>query len=177
MLSNKNESQEYDFLSKLFHWFMAIIIVYTMLAGFSLHIIDEHSSLWFFISQLNISLAFLSALIFIPRWVWSFFRTEPAQVTMPTLQRNVANMFHSLLYLLMFFVYITGFLMLSEPVVILGHLNYVNPLIQHDNICDLFFIFHRFSCYFLFFLIIIHVLAVIKHQYIDKNHLLNKMLF
>lgn len=177
MLTDKNGSQKYDVGSRLFHWFMAIIIVYTMLAGFSLHIIDEHSSLWLFISRLNISLAFLSSLIFMPRWIWTFFRKEPTQVDMPPLQRSLANMVHALLYLSMFFVYITGFYMLTEPVLLLGHIRYINPFIQDENICDLFFLIHRFSCYFLLSLIIMHVLAVIKHQYIHKNRLLHKMLF
>ncbi|WP_367180778.1 cytochrome b [uncultured Shewanella sp.] len=177
MLDHNNKALKYDFWTKLFHWLMASIIIYTMLAGFSLHIIEENTPLWHFISRLNISLAFVSSLIFIPRWIWSFFRTEPQQVPMPAIQKSAAHMVHALLYFLMFLVYITGFFMLNKPVTLLGNIEYINPLIEHDNICDLFFLLHRYSCYLLFFLILVHVCAVIKHQYINKNKILSKMLF
>ncbi|WP_299494380.1 cytochrome b/b6 domain-containing protein [uncultured Shewanella sp.] len=177
MLKHTCKPQQYDFWTKLFHWLMACIIIYTMLAGFSLHIIKEDTPLWHFISQLNISLAFVSSLIFIPRWIWSFFRTEPQQVSLPTIQKSVANMVHSLMYFLMFFVYITGFFMLTKPVTLFAKIQYTNPFIEHNNICELFFLLHRFSCYLLFFMVIIHILAVVKHQYINQNKILNKMLF
>ncbi|WP_299003771.1 cytochrome b/b6 domain-containing protein [uncultured Shewanella sp.] len=177
MLEHKNKAFKYDFWTKLFHWLMAGIIIYTMLAGFSLHIIEENTPLWHFISRLNISLAFLSSLIFIPRWIWRFFRAEPQQVSLPAIQNSVAHMVHSLMYFLMFFVYVTGFFMLTKPVTLLGKIEYINPLIAHDNICELFFFLHRYSCYLLFSLILLHVGAVIKHQFINKNQILSKMLF
>ena len=168
---------KYDKATRFFHWIMAIFIIYVMLTGMSLHLIDPTSTLWSFISKSNISLAFFSFLFLIPRWIWSFFRQSPNAGEISQIQINIAHFIHSIMYLLMFIMYISGFLMLERNIFLLGIIEYKNPFISAKEITTLFFQIHLYSCYFLFIIIIIHILAVIKHKFIYKNKILNKMTF
>ncbi|WP_412021947.1 cytochrome b [Burkholderia cepacia] len=90
------------------------MILYTMAAGFALHIITD-PGLWRFVSTLNMSLASGLIVLFSLRYVWSFFRRTPPDVeSVPRGQRAIARLVHSLIYVLVAFVLFSGFVMAPD---------------------------------------------------------------
>lgn len=170
-------NNSHDLLTRLFHWIMAIIIVYATIAGYAMHlVIDSHPKVFKFLSIMNMSLATIGALIFPIRFVWSSLKHEKSvNRKLPTLTQRVAKLVHSLIYLLMFLVFSTGFLMLTEPFKLFWLLTIENP-VSNLEVNQFFFLLHRISCAALALLVTVHIAAALHHHYILKDTILMKML-
>jgi superoxide oxidase len=168
-------SQRYDALSRALHWIFAVVILYTMVAGMSLHVITQ-PALWKFVSTLNMSLATCLIVLFPVRFLWSFFRTDPVEIdTIPPLQRAIAHVVHALIYALVAFVLVSGFIMVPDGYWLFGLLYIATPF-SAGPITEHWFVLHRAACYALMGLVALHVGAALKHHFISRNGVLNRML-
>ncbi|MDE1211171.1 cytochrome b/b6 domain-containing protein [Vibrio aestuarianus] len=50
-----------------------------------------------------------------------------------------------------------------------------NP-VKNAEVNAFFFSVHRVSCVLLLLMVVIHIIAVVKHRYINRNDVLNSML-
>ncbi|MCG7588679.1 cytochrome b [Photobacterium sp. OFAV2-7] len=166
----------YDTFSRFLHWAMALVIIYTSIAGFSMHLVQEsHPKVWHFLSVLNMSLATLAIPLFIVRLVWRYFRHEPdLPEEIPLKQRQLAKMTHSLIYFVMFMVFSSGLLMLDKGYLLFGIL-FIPNVITESSVNELFFQIHRYSCISLALLVLAHACAALKHHFIGKNDVLRCM--
>jgi cytochrome b561 len=103
----------------------------------------------------------------------------PLPADVPVVQRIGAHGVHVLLYVLMLAIPVTGYLYSSAsniPVVYLGIVP-LPRLIDPDPVLkETFRTFHVTLNYVLLSLFVLHVLAVIKHQVLDRDGLLSRML-
>lgn len=165
----------YDTLTKVLHWSMAIIIIYASIAGYVMHLLTPSTPAFTFLSVLNMSLATIATPLLAIRYLWTFFRKSPESLkSISTVQMNIAKLVHSLLYLLMFIVFSSGYLMLTESYSLFWLVD-VNNLISNPDINEFFFNMHRAACMALFLSVVLHVLAVVKHQFIARNNVLGLM--
>ncbi|MDE1312044.1 cytochrome b [Vibrio aestuarianus] len=172
----KANSGQYDVLSKLLHWCMAIIIIYALIAGYAMHLVMDKPKLFHILSVLNMSWATIGAFLLVLRWIWRFFRVEPElPSSIPKLQRHIAKLAHSVIYLLMLIVFVSGFLMLKENYSFFWLFEIPNP-VKNSEVNAFFFSVHRVSCVLLLLMVVIHIIAVVKHRYINRNGVLNSML-
>ncbi|MFA0283048.1 cytochrome b, partial [Vibrio sp. 10N.222.55.F12] len=95
--------------------------------------------------------------------------------SVPEGQKCVAKLAHSLMYLVMFMVFSTGYLMLKEPYSLFWLVS-VNNLITDSAINGFFFYLHRASCIALACLIVLHISAALKHHFVSRNYVLKMML-
>ncbi|PMH09990.1 cytochrome B [Vibrio splendidus] len=155
---------------------MASVIIYATLAGYVMHYVTNHPELFSILSVLNMSLATVATPLLVIRYIWSHFRSSPTMPqSVPEGQKCVAKLAHSLMYLVMFMVFSTGYLMLKEPYSLFW-LETVNNLITEPAINNFFFYLHRASCVALACLIVLHISAALKHHYVSKNYVLKMML-
>lgn len=165
----------YDILTKTLHWSMAFIIIYASISGYVMHLLDPSTSAFQFLSVLNMSLATVATPLLIIRYLWKFFRISPKSVSISPVQKSIAKLTHSLLYFLMFIVFSSGHLMLAESYSFFWLID-INNLISNPDINQFFFKIHKTSCMTLFLCVILHVLAVVKHQWIAKINILALMI-
>ncbi|NOI28853.1 cytochrome b [Vibrio coralliilyticus] len=166
----------YDRVTKTFHWFMAIIIVYTTMAGYGMHLTTYDSPMFHFLSTLNMSLATVAAPVFLARWVWKYFRPSlEDDDSIAHWQKSIAKLTHSLMYFMMSWVFISGFLMLESSYHFFWMVE-VSNLIKQIEISSFFFKVHRLSCLTLAVLVTLHILAVAHHHLVRKNNVLKLML-
>jgi cytochrome b561 len=103
----------------------------------------------------------------------------PLPPGMPALQRIGAHGMHVVLYVLMLAIPATGYLYNSAsniPVVYLGIVP-LPRLIDPDPVLkETFKTLHVFLNYVLLSLVVLHLLAVVKHQVLDRDGLLSRML-
>ncbi|ARC94831.1 cytochrome B [Vibrio coralliilyticus] len=166
----------YDRVTKTFHWFMAIVIVYTTMAGYGMHLTTYDSPMFHFLSTLNMSLATVAAPVFLARWVWKYFRPSlEVDDNIAHWQKSIAKLTHSLMYFMMSWVFISGFLMLESSYHFFWVVE-VSNLIKEIEISSFFFKVHRLSCLTLAVLVTLHILAVAHHHIIRKNNVLKLML-
>ncbi|MXN73490.1 cytochrome B [Burkholderia sp. 4701] len=165
----------YDRFSRALHWIFAGVILYTMVAGFSLHFITQ-PGVWRFVSTLNMSLASCLIVLFPLRYVWSFFRRTPPDVeSIPSKQRSIAHLVHSLIYALVAFVLFSGFVMVPDGYWLFWTF-YVKTPFSAGPVTEHWFVLHRIGCYTLAFLVAAHAAAALKHHFVSKNGVLKRML-
>lgn len=165
----------YDGITRFFHWTFAACIVYASVAGYSLSRV-ANGPVHHFLSQLNMSIGTVLMVLFPLRFGWKMLRTEPRALRdVPAWQQSLAHGVHGVLYLAMFAVLASGFLMVPNGYAFFGVVEIHTPFRQ-GALTDELFAVHRASCAVLAGLVVLHVLAVVKHQLITRNDVLRRML-
>ncbi len=174
----KNTQTKYGAIAKLFHWAMAFIILGMLALGlymsdldfspFKLQLYGIHKSFG--------SLVFLLAVL---RVLWRFSNKKPQ--ALPTHKKweiTLAHITHILLYVFIFVMPLSGWLMTSAaafPHPFFGLFN-VPPLMGKDEaVFKLMRNVHEFSSYGLMGIIGLHVAGALKHLMIDKDTTIKRM--
>lgn len=105
-------------------------------------------------------------------------RPPPAPAGMPRWQHRAAEATHGLLYLLMFGIPLSGWLMSSASgyqTVYFGVLPLPDLVGESETLATTFKLAHVAQCNVLLALVVLHMAAAIKHQYIDGDGLIARM--
>jgi len=170
-----NVRTRYDLFSRILHWSIAVVMIYVMIIGYSLHFIPNEQVYTFF-SETNMSLATALTPLMMIRFLWRYFRPAvPYGEMLKGHDKGLVHLLHEIFYLLIFVVLISGFLMLEKGFQIFGVIDFPRP-ISNVEVNRFFFSVHRGSCMALAGMIILHMAAVIKHHCIEKKAILHRML-
>ncbi|EHR5764749.1 MULTISPECIES: cytochrome b [Vibrio diabolicus subgroup] len=166
----------FDFITRAFHWIIAGATIYALIAGYvMLLVMDSHPNFFSFLSTLNMSLATLIFPLFVLRWVWKYFRPDVESESGSAKYHGLVKIAHSTLYLLMFIVFVSGFLMLKHHYDFFWLIEVPN-LVSNENINDFFFLVHRYACILLSLFVLMHALAAFVHHFFLKDKVLLRML-
>jgi cytochrome b561 len=163
-----------------FHWLIALLIV----CGFSLGWVMTDipgftpTKLRYFSWHKWIGVTVLALVVL--RILWRATHAAPPLPTgMPAWQRAAAQVAHLALYVLMVLIPVSGYLYSSAanvPVVYLG-LVPLPRLIAPDPVLKVVLKnVHIALNYTLLVLVVLHVVAALKHQWLDRDGLLSRML-
>lgn len=115
----------------------------------------------------------------IVRGVWRLFHTPPAlPAHMPRWQRRAANVSHLTLYGLMLAIPVSGWLFSSAsgvPTVLYGWWQLPDLLGRDAALADVLKFVHVSLNNMLAALVLLHIAAAVKHQWIDRDGLLSRM--
>lgn len=171
-------SATYTRTAKSLHWLMALLLIGLLALGFYMHdlpLSPEKLQLYAWHKWAGVS-AFLLVLL---RLSWRLAHTPPPlPASMPRTMQLAAHAGHLLLYVLMLAIPLTGWLMSSAKgfqTVWFGVLP-IPDLIDKDKATgELLALVHK-SLNLLFVAVIVgHVGAALKHHFIDKDGLLDRM--
>ncbi len=167
----------YSLPAILLHWLMAVGLIAAI--GFGWYVSELPMSLqrlkminwhkWFGISLL---------LLFVLRLGWRLFRAPPPPVPQPAWQLRAATVLHGLLYLLMAAVPLLGWSYSSAagfPVVWFGALPLPDLVAPDRELAATLKGLHKIAAWTLALLILGHVAAALKHQFLDRDRLLARM--
>lgn len=119
-------------------------------------------------------------LIVVVRMIWRATHTPPALPdSIAAWQQRVAHGLHHLLYVLMFAIPVTGWLMSSAkgvPTVYLGLVRLPDLLDKDKELGHLLENIHASLNYLMLALLVLHVAAALKHHLIDRDDTLSRML-
>ncbi|WP_296659001.1 cytochrome b [Paraburkholderia sp.] len=173
-------ARRYSGVAILLHWLIAALIVWGFALGWVMTDIPgiTPTKLRYFSWHKWIGVTVL-ALVLV-RILWRATHTAPALPTStPAWERLAAHAGHGALYVLMLAIPVTGYLYSSAagiPVVYFG----VWPLptlIGPDNeLKEVLRTVHVLLDYALLAVVVLHVLAVVKHQHLDRQNILARML-
>jgi len=170
----------YNPISVVFHWLMAAIIV----ATWSIAIVVSDMPLsparitgYSWHKWLGVTVFFLVIL----RLVWRATHPAPQlEIKMPAWQERAMQLTHIALYLLMIVIPLVGWLMSSAKGYTVNYFGLFElpDLLSKDKalghqLKDL----HEYLADVLVALVCLHVLAALKHQFIDRDGLLSRMSF
>ncbi|MCW5622095.1 MAG: cytochrome b [Burkholderiales bacterium] len=174
-----SQSIAYSPIAIVLHWLVALLIVAA--AALGLYMVDlEFSPLklktYAWHKWLGVTVFLLTAL----RLTWRLLRPVPAPLAgMPAWQARAAALVHAALYVLLFVIPLSGWLMssaLGVPVVYLGVVPLPDLVAKNEALGDQLKLVHGVLNSTLLALVCIHVLAALKHHFIDRDAVLARML-
>jgi len=112
------------------------------------------------------------------RALWRLTHRPPALPPMPAWQVFGAKLSHGLMYTLMFAVPFSGWLFSSADgfqVVYLGLLPLPNLVAKNKLLADTLFDIHQGFAWTLFYVLLLHVAAALKHHFLDRDDILRRI--
>lgn len=175
-------TKQYNRISKIFHWVMALLIIGQIAGGiFMVYFIDSESSFNrsdFY--SLHKSFGVLVIILVAFRVINRLINKPPAiPATINKIERFLAHAGHYSMYVLMFLIPISGYLMSNSfgYSVKLFSIKLPNLIEKDYYYAPLYKNIHFYLGYILLAVIVLHILATIRHRYFDKkeNDILKRM--
>lgn len=171
--------QTYNGIAKTFHWLVFALMTGAFVVGFymgdlplsptKLQLVSWHK--WCGVT------IFLLVLL---RLSWRLMNPPPPQTAaMPQWQLQASEIVHRLLYLLMLAMPLSGWLMSSAkgvPTVWFGLIQLPDLLEKNKPLGKALEEVHEMIGYMILALVALHVLAALKHHFIDRDNVLTRML-
>jgi cytochrome b561 len=174
-----NSVNRYGLVAQLLHWsVVALLVVQFLLAEAAdelptgiekLAMLARHKSV-------GITILFIAVL----RLAWRLFDRQPAPLpSMPAWQRLAAATTHWGMYVLLFAMPLSGWMMSSAenyPVSWFGLVQIPDLVMPSESLGEILHEVHEVLAGTLLFLVGLHVLAALKHHFVDRDGLLWRML-
>lgn len=167
----------YHPISKLFHWLSALAVFGLFGLGYWMVDLDYYSAWYQDAPNIHRSVGILLAIVTILRLIWNLKVRKPA-IEGSAFERKAAVSAHHLIYLLLFGLFITGYLISTEKGQGIEVFNWFTvPALGQlfEGQADLSGTLHYYFAYTLVGLAVIHGLAALKHHFINKDNTLKKM--
>ena len=181
----KNTESGYGSLHRALHWLMAIMVIGMIGVGIYIHGLDANNAaeapIKTQLGALHKATGMVILLLVALRAGWVMANPRPGLPdSVPRWQRIIAKATHHGMYLLMFAMPLSGYVMSSyvlKPVSIYG-LFEIPPLFADKNIdmAKAVFAVHETLAFILLTLIVLHIGVALKHHFIDKDNILMRML-
>ena len=176
----RNTQNSYGAVSKTFHWVIAVLVIIMLCAGVSFHYLTRGSSVFNVIMFIHKSTGVTILGLMILRLFWRWINPNPIfPIDMPTWQKIAARVVHLLFYVVLIAMPITGIIMslaAGYPVPFWGlgnlHLAFI---IKNKSLAEFMFHSHNYLAWTIAVLIVIHTLASLKHYFIDKDNVMQRM--
>jgi len=159
------------------HWLLGLAMLGSFCVGLymsDLPLSPQRLKLFNWHKWAGITILALSAL----RLLWRLTHRPPADLAMPAWQQRAAHLTHRALYLLFFAVPLVGWAYSSAagfPVVVFGVLPLPDFVAPDKALAEAIKPLHGYLAYTLAALVLVHVGAALKHQFIDHDGLLARM--
>ena len=171
-----NKNYTYGFVSILFHWLMAIILIVTFVLGLNL----EHNFQYYYeVLMLHNSLGILIFLLAIIRVCWKWVNIKPDQLPSKRIFMKLATLIHVFFYILFFLIPITGYLLTNLQGDTVSFFGNFFPDILSKNIDLKYYIhiIHEALGKIILIMFILHVVGALYHHYYLKDNTLKRIMF
>ena len=160
------------------HWLLALMILSSLSVGLymtSLPFSPRRLQLYNWHKWAGVTILVLSA----ARLLWRLTHRPPPALPMPGWQVRASAVAHGLLYVLFFAVPLAGWAYSSSagfPVVLYGVLPLPDLVAVDRALAEDLKPLHRWLAWTLGAVVALHIAAALKHQFIDRDALLRRML-
>ena len=168
----------YGSVAIAFHWLLALMIVCSFCVG--LYMADLPFSmtrvkLYNWHKWAGVTILLLSAL----RLLWRLANRPPSDLPMPAWQARAAHVTHGLLYVFFFGVPLAGWAYSSAtgfPIVWFGAIPLPDFVPKDKELAETLKALHKYLAFGLAALVLAHIGAALKHQFIDRDGLIKRMM-
>jgi cytochrome b561 len=171
----------------LLHWLIAVLVLANVILGIGHDYFQKSISDAMVYIHESIGIAVLGLALM--RLIWRLTHTPPPlPAAYPQWEKNAAQLAHYALYCLIFIMPISGWLKISAsnssdqpwtlfwliPWFHIGFISNLDPATK-KTAHHIFSLLHTYFAYALYGVLGLHVLAALKHQFIDKQPELQRM--
>ena len=174
----RNTSVCYGSVAQFLHWAVLALLVFQVALGLIAHELPVGFERLVMMSR-HKSLGITILGIAVLRLLWRFANPPPPPPPMPNWQRIAASLTHWSLYALLFALPITGWLTSSaanRPVSWWGLVQLPDFIAPDEGLEETWEEVHETLVNVLYVLAAVHVAGVVKHQFIDRDGLIRRML-
>ncbi len=181
----KNTSLNYGAATKFFHWTVFLLLLYQYVVAMNMTRMAQGDTALGGFDQNTLynwhkSVGIVLLILVFARYMWR--RSNPLPDWAPTLsprERNAVHWIERVLYICMFVMPLSGILYVMAGgygVLFFGRWPLPNFLGDNESLAFIGQWTHRITAYVLFAAWLCHITLVLKHQLVDKDRLLNRML-
>lgn len=177
----RNTPESYGVISRLLHALIAVPLLGQIPLGWYTAGLSDESPVYWRLLALHetLGLGVLALMLFKTAWITISPSPEIARA-LPAWERMAARFMHMVLFLAAVIIPVTGFVYAAsdgEPLDLYGIVE-IPPLGHFGKVQrDLLFSCHRWTAYVCGLLIVVHVLAALKHHFIDGSGSLRRITF
>lgn len=176
----KNSVAQFGYLSRAIHWLSALLVIGLFALGLWMVSLDYYHEWYRKAPDLHRSFGVILALLTVVRLIWYRVSPKPKALSYPRWEHISAIAVQHTMMLTLFVMFISGYLITTAQGDSLPVFNVIHipALITGvDNLEDVAGSVHEFSAFFLIGLAGLHMLAALKHHFIDRDATLRRMLF
>ncbi len=176
----KNSADNYGLLSKTLHWIIVLMMLALIWLGW--YMVDlTYFDRWYNTAlSSHRSLGLLIAMLAVVMLAWRLYSRPPRLAPgTPLWERIAAHTTHVLLYAVLVAAPLTGYFISTSSgssISIFGWLDVPAAVAVGDNFRDLVIDAHYYLAYGSCALIGLHVIGALKHEFIDRDRTLRRML-
>jgi cytochrome b561 len=168
----KSSLDSWGLVAKIFHWLVALLIIWQLFTGFNLSNLEFSPQKIVFIGIHKIFGTIIFLLI-IMRLGWRLYNTPPSNSNLPKLHRIVSTIVHNFLYLLVILTTVQGTLMSQVggfDVKLLGLITIPRLITENLDIYPVFKSLHYTFWMLLLATFIIHLIGGLYHRFSGDKH-------
>lgn len=180
----------YSYVAIILHWTIVVLLVWNVALAWQSE--DLKGAAKIAILQIHKPIGITILVLTLLRLAWRrIYPPPPLSAHLKTWERMLARTVHALFYVLLIGIPLTGWAMVSASALIkvhpidmfglfdwpvIGPLYDLTPQLRHDINEQLNAIHKLLAKAVIYGLIPLHILGALKHQFLDKDHELSKMI-
>lgn len=176
----KNSKTSYGLLSIALHWITALCVFSLFGVGLWMVGFDYYDPLYKTVPHLHKSFGFLLIMLVVFRFFWREFSQKPQHLqNHKTWEIRIASIVHYALYLLLFCMLPTGYLITTakgQSLDVFSLFSIPAYVTGVDNLEDLAAEVHEWLAYSIIGIVCLHAVGALKHHFVDKDRTLTRML-
>lgn len=176
-MSFKSDAEHYGSVAKFFHWFIFILVLALLTLGYTFDLVPKSEKANLVNIHKLIGLLLLATMLL--RFAWAVIFPRPLSLSRYSWERIIEHIVHWSIYGILFLMPISGWIMATaagKPPH-LFHLFLPLPGVPvSKSLSNTAFEIHSTLAIILIILVILHILAALKHHFYDKNRVLKRML-
>lgn len=175
----RNTTSQWGWLHILFHWLTAATVIGLFLLGLWMVELDYYSAWYHRAPEIHKAVGVLLFGLVGLRLLWRLANPLPADEPGPRWEHRLAHAVHWLIYLLLFAIIATGYLIPTaegSAIDVFGLFKVPALPWRMDSQEDLAGELHEWLAWLLIALVMLHVAGALKQHFINRNRTLKRML-
>jgi cytochrome b561 len=172
------EVKNYNLTARVIHWVSAVVIVAMFALGLWMVELTYYSQWYQRAPHWHKSVGILLMLLTLIRFFWKVVTVSP-KMTGSTFEQTVAKAVHHAIYLNLLIILISGYLISTSDgrgIDVFDWFSIPGAGALFENQSDIAGNIHFYAAWTLITMASLHVLAALKHHFIDKDDTLRKMI-
>ncbi len=174
----RNTHNSYGWISIFLHWLVALAVTGLFALGLWMVDLGYYDPWYQRAPDIHRSIGVLLFAVMLARLAWRYLNPRP-EPSGTALQKKAASLVHRLLYLLMYLLMLSGYLISTadgRAIDVFGLFRVPATLSGLENQADIAGKIHQLLAFGLIGLASLHALAALKHHFIDHDRTLRRML-
>ncbi len=176
----KNTSNQFGHLSVLLHWLVALVVYGMFALGLWMVTLGYYDTWYHKAPEIHKSIGIVLLIVMVVRAIWRFVSPPPKPLaSYSRLIRVSAVLMHILLYILLFSILISGYLISTadgQSIAVFDWFTVPATLTGQGEQADTAGMIHLYLAWAVVILSLLHAVAALKHHFIDRDATLKRML-